>query len=467
MPVTRPNPEKLASVLKNVSAPVARFIIKEIEVNRRRGMDEPIYDMVLSSVRGVIQDSGEKLDRVQTPKRLFCSFFEEYLVDRTLSRAQKGRINRSSIEPIWDWLTSGWGPENLSGIVTKLEIELKRNNPRGAAALAQELCSRAAIAIRRGVSFIQGDAKEQRRLAARLGGAGVLRDAVQIQRILSNMSALAKIRGALPQSVVLKNDEQVVHLVGVLREGVTNIKAHPELPIALMIGRLNPPIDITRIVIQALGMREGSRIAPTPFGPAIDLLIYDMGLLGLEISECIRTKKGVAPTLYWLSRLHEYSTELMDRIEISLKSDWGEELLNVRNLVSADLSAEISQVPINLKQLYRRRPNFQEDSALRVPDQMAVFEVMQGLSLTVGCRPYLDQLSLNQVINSTDTEVRRFLRVVSDALLNDVRATKGAQQQCVLKWFDTVVQFNNVIFGEEDSKLLARAGQVASKAQAS
>ena len=467
MPVTRPNPEKLAAVLKNVSTPVARFIIHEVEVNRRRGCDEPIYEMVISSVRGVIQESGEKLDRVQTPKRLFCSFFEEYLVDISMDKPQKGRINRSSIAPIWDWLTAGWGPEDLSDIVGKLEIELKRNNAAGIAALTGEFCTRAAASIRKGISFVQGDAKEQRRLAVRLGGIVVLRDAVQLQRILVNLPALARLRNAVPQSVLLKNEEQVEHLANVLRRSMTEIKAHPELPIGLMLGRLANPIDMARVVVQSLGLRDGIRIAPTPYAVAIDLIIYDMGLLGRKISDCVKTGKGVGPTLYWLSRLHEYSIDLMDHIEISLKSDWGKSLLTVRNSVSRDLGAEIDQVLPNLMQFYRRRPNISDKGNCRNPDQIAVFEVLHGLALTVGCRPYLDQLSLNQVVNSTDTEVHRYLRVVSDALLNDVRSTESARQQCVLKWFDTAVQFSRVVFGDEDAKLLARSGQVASRAIAS
>ncbi|VAW18167.1 hypothetical protein MNBD_ALPHA09-264 [hydrothermal vent metagenome] len=447
--------------------PVARFIIHEVEVNRRRGNDEPIYEMVMSSVRGVVQQSGEKLDRVQTPKRMFCSFFEEFLVDISLSKLQKGRINRSSIEPIWDWLTSGWGPDDLSDIAQKLEIELKRDNSSGVAVSTKEFCTRAAAAIRKGISFVQGDAKEQRRLAVRLGGIAVLRDAVQIQRILINVPVLARLRSAVPQSVLLTNDEQVEHLANVLRRSMGELKANPELPIGLVLGRLAHPTDIARVVVQSLGLRDGARIAPTPYAAAFDLVVYDMGLLGEKIKDCIRTDKGVGPILYWLSRLHEYSTELADHIDIGLKSKWGKELLEVRNSVSRGLGAEITQVLPNLKQFYRRRPGIGSGGGLRDPDQVAVFEVLHGLALTVGCRPYLDHLSLNQVINTTETEVQRYLRVVSDALLNDVRSAKKTQQECMLKWFDTAVQFSRVVFGDEDAKLLARSGQVAARAIAS
>jgi len=467
MPITRPNSDKLAAVLKNVSTPVARFIIKEVEVNRKRGHDEPIYEMVMSSARAVIRESGEKLDRVQTPKRVFCSLFEEYLVDLSLDKQQKGRINRASIAPVWDWLTSGWGPEDLSEFVQKLEVELKRNDPVGIEAANKEFCSRAAAAIRKGISFLQGDSKEQRRLAIQLGGISVLRDAVQIQRILVNVTALARIRKAVPKAVLVKNEEQVEHLANVLRQSLKEIKAHPEIPIGFMLGRLAHPTDILRIVVQSLGVRDGTRIATTPYASAIDLVIYDMGLLGKNICEAINSSRGVASILYWLSRLHEFSNDLAHNVDISLKSEWGKELIKVRTQVSSDLGAEISQVLPNLKQFYRRRPNIGDKGKLRSPDQTAVFEILHGLALTVSCRTYLDHLSLNQVITSADTELNHYLRIVADAMLNDIRSSEGATQQCVLKWFDTVVQFSRVVFGDDDAKLLARSGQVAARAIAS
>jgi len=467
MPITRPNPEKLAAVLKNVSTPVARFIIREIEVNRRRGHDEPIYDMVMSSARGVIQGSGEKLDRVQTPMRVFCSFFEEHLVDFTLETQQKGRINRASIEPIWDWLTTGWGPDDLTDVVEKLDVELKREDGAGIAAATKDFCERAGAAIRKGITLVQGDSKEQRRLAIRLGGISVLRDAVQIQRILVSMSALERLRKVVPNSVLVKNDEQVEYLANVLRQSLKDFKSHPELPISVLLGRLAHPTDILRIIVQSLGIRDGSRIATTPYAPAINLIIYDMGLLGKNVCLSIKDNHGVAPTLYWLSRLHEFSTELVHNVDISLKSDWGKELIKVRTKVSGDLGSQISQVLPNLKQFYRRRPGIDNKGILKVPDQVAVFEVLHGLALAVGCRPYLEHLSLNQVFKSTETELNQYLTIVSDAMLNDIRSSEGATQKCVLKWFDTVVQFSRVVFGEDDAKLLARSGQVAARAVAS
>ncbi len=467
MPITRPNPEKLAAVLKNVSTPVARFIIKEVEINRKRGLDEPIYEMVMSSARVVIQESGEKIDRVQTPKRVFCSLFEEYLVDLSLDKPQKARINRGSIDPIWDWLTAGWGPEDLSDIVEKLDVELKRNDPVGIEQATKEICSRAAAAIRKGISYLQGDSKEQQRLAIRLGGVSILRDAVQIQRILLNEAVLARLRKAVPKAVLVKNDEQVEHLANVLRQSLKEIKTHPEIPIGFLLGRLAHPTDILRIIVQSLGVRDGSRIATSPYAPAIDLVIHDMGLLGKNVCESINANRGVASTLYWLSRLHEFSTDLAHNVDISLKSDWGRDLILVRTKVSSDLGAEISLVLPNLKQFYRRRRNIGDKGKLRFPDQMAVFEILHGLSLMVSCRIYLEHLSLNQIITSADTELNQYLRVVADAMLNDIRSSDGATQQCVLKWFDTIVQFSRVVFGEDDAKLLARSGQVAARAIAS
>lgn len=466
MPVTRPNADKFAAVLQDATPAVAKFVIHEIEINRRRGHDEPIFEVALDAVRGIIRQSGEKIERVQTPKRLFCSLFEEFLVERSLDEHQRGRIDRASIGPIWDWLVSGWGPRDLSGILEKLDVEFRREDHDGVARLMTEFRSEANAAIRAGLMRVQGDPVEQKRLAVRLGGTRVLKDAVQLQRILTATPSLIHIRESVDYATRIENEDDVDRLVALLKKGLADNPKSPELPIGIIMARLFNPIDIVRIGVKARGMRVAGQILSSVYAPALNLVAYDMELLGLEILEAMQRRKGVAAIIYWLSRLHEDAEQLQELIEFSFKSEFGARLVGIRNRVSIELDREIAAVPLKLKELYRRRPDFGKAATLRGPDEVSLFEAMQGLVLMIGCRPYLDQLSLNRTISATEIEVRRYLRIVSEALVNDVRNHHGAARESALAWFDTAVQLTRIALGEEDARLLARSGEVAARAGA-
>src|SRR5215212_390380 len=83
---------------------VASRLAKAVEVDRLIGGTALPHDEILRALRPQLKGSGSRTRRVPTPQRLFCRPFEDLLISGERKTKQKGRIARSSVDPIWQWL---------------------------------------------------------------------------------------------------------------------------------------------------------------------------------------------------------------------------------------------------------------------------------------------------------------------------------------------------------------------------
>lgn len=103
---------KLESFLGDIVEDDLRKLVAAVEFDRLSGTRGLPHNSVLDALRPVLRQGGS-YDRVPTPQRMFCTAFEDLL--QTLPRSQKqfGRISRTTISPVWDWLSTEAMPEEL------------------------------------------------------------------------------------------------------------------------------------------------------------------------------------------------------------------------------------------------------------------------------------------------------------------------------------------------------------------
>ena len=94
----------LQSFLGSLPGNIAARLAKAVEVDRLTESNSLPHDVILEGLRPALRRS-ERLDRTPTPLRLFCRPFEDLLFDGARKDKQKGRIARSSVVPVWRWLS--------------------------------------------------------------------------------------------------------------------------------------------------------------------------------------------------------------------------------------------------------------------------------------------------------------------------------------------------------------------------
>src|SRR4051812_10878345 len=95
----------LSGFLGQLPERVAARLAKAVEVDRLIGGSNLPHEDILRALRPQLRQVSDKA-RTQTPQRFFCSPFEDILVPPDRTAKQKGRIARTTIEPVWNWLAS-------------------------------------------------------------------------------------------------------------------------------------------------------------------------------------------------------------------------------------------------------------------------------------------------------------------------------------------------------------------------
>src|SRR5690349_19249319 len=112
----------LSGFLGRLPEHVASRLAKAVEVDRLIGGSLP-HDAILRALRPQLR-TGPQHKRTETPLRVFCQPFEDILVDVHRDTKQKGRIARTSIEPVWNWLAEELMPARHAVLVEALRDAL-------------------------------------------------------------------------------------------------------------------------------------------------------------------------------------------------------------------------------------------------------------------------------------------------------------------------------------------------------
>src|SRR5438105_1871643 len=96
--------ERLREFLRELKPEARSLLLAELERGLLRGENPPAAGFILDELRAQARDSGRTLARVGNAARLYFAPLEPFLVDDASERKHRGRVSRSCLEPVWQWL---------------------------------------------------------------------------------------------------------------------------------------------------------------------------------------------------------------------------------------------------------------------------------------------------------------------------------------------------------------------------
>ena len=115
--------QQLQGLLGALPPLVASRLAKAIEIDRLNEGKSLPHELILDGLRPVLR-RGQSYDRAATPLRLFCRPFEDLLSMTPRSQKQKGRIARSSIMPVWNWVSQTLAADAASSFAIGVKTSL-------------------------------------------------------------------------------------------------------------------------------------------------------------------------------------------------------------------------------------------------------------------------------------------------------------------------------------------------------
>jgi hypothetical protein len=451
----------LSGLLGRLPEPVAARLAKAVEVDRLIGGTGLPHEEILAALRPQLRNVPAP-HRTETPERLFCRPFEDLLVSPERKVKQKGRIARSSIEPVWMWLQNELMPGRHHELTEALRAAVMQGREDEIESKLTLFWREASAALLSALS----DETQKGAAGRMLGGIAVAEDAYDIALLLSNAREVIELQKHLPKPVLSLTEEHILfvrHTFDRLSE--SNPDLAPYIPLVVM-GRLERPWEALRLTAAVSRKSDDTVIANTDMGAIGELLFGDLDAYAKKIQAMRPLDFDAEQLLSSLASFSELSSGMVRELGIRRDGKWGQRLGKDRATVSTMMENLLERAP---KEIMAALPAAKVGAFSkgpkpldvgRAPDPERVARAMRYAYLMVHSRPFAVAAAFNAKLKEAWDEAANTLRAYNEDILREVRAAPADKREIVDQHFSNTLEICKLILGEEEAEFLRRRSKV-------
>ena len=455
--------ERLRQFLRELSPGACSLLTSELERSVLRGEEVTGADLVLQELRRILREQRDGALRIEDSAQLLFKPLEPFLVDDRGDHKHPGRVARSSLEALWNWIQRDLLPNDANDLAADVsEAMLAGDRPR-TERLARIFQDRVAAAIEATFSAAEDDEKLRRRTLQQIGTPRAGEELAALKCALKGRDVLASLSARLPLQIGnLANDqlEECKTLIesAAARDGELFLYA-----LLTVMNRMTAPWQLIRLGVKAAGSDTAARVAETHYGVAVNIVLAELERMVAELRDDLRCGQGIAVGAL-LKTIHDSARGLRTELALPVDSTWGRALAAQRTQISDLLRAEIKSTPSRVQRLLRPRPSREiRPNSVLDPNEVAEAEALVEF---VGiCRYFAGELAINEMTQRTLTELRQYLDNGTRALLESLRHAGEADRSFRQSQVDAAVRFCAKVFGREYAVLLGKAAEVAGAAE--
>ena len=465
--------EKLRAYLRELKPEARALLLSELERGALGPNAGPGGKALLEELRRDLRNAEkpatpekpapviDERDRANAPSRMFFAPLEPFLVDDSAGHVHRGRIPRTSLEPIWQWICRDLMPGPASAYSEQSGRVLLTNDKAMSERLARAFQDQVGEKIRETLAAAQDDVRAQQKLAAQIGTSRAVDDLREILGILRARDALAVFASRLPPQIKNLADEQLENVKALLDSPVGGHRDVFVYALVLVMSRLAAPWQLVRLAIRAADTDVAARVAGTTYAAAVSIVLSDMERLVSKLRD--KVKRGRFTAIGELLKdIHDAARTLRTEMDLSGDSPWARQLTTIRSSVSNLLKSEIETVSGRMRRLVRPRKasEITRNSTLDATEVQETEALIEFVGL---CRNYASELAINEVTLRVHSELQNYLETQTPALLDGLRTTAEEHRSFRMSQVDAAVRFAGKIFGASYAAMLAKAAEVAAQ----
>ena len=451
--------ERLRDYLRELKPEARSMLIGELERGLLRSEEMPGTDLVLQELRRTMRGSGEMPARIGDPARLFFRPFTPFLVDDGPEHHHRGRIARTCLELMWNWLERDVIPaesKTYSDEVSRALLNGDAARAEGRARIFQDL---ATAALSDALTEVRADRKAMSRLTMQLGSKRAAVDLESAIIILSNRDAFELLASRLPNEIKSLADPQLSQ-IRILLE--SPLLPRPELlpfGLVLVMNKMAAPWQLIRFATRAADTDATSRVAATPYAVAVNIVLDEIERTVSELRAELKGGQGIA-VVSLLKTIHDAARGLRTELDLTIESPWSRQLASIRAEISSLVKSEVESTPSRVRRLLRPR-SAAEIAPGEVLDPRDVTETQTLLGFVDACRHFAGELAINEMTLRAYNEVQNYLDNGRQSLLDGLRVAGERDRPYRQSQVDAAVRFCAAIFGRDYAAVLAKAAEVA------
>ncbi|HWA31522.1 MAG TPA: hypothetical protein VG867_10495 [Rhizomicrobium sp.] len=458
--------QQLQQLLGSLPPQMASRLAKAIEIDRLNDGHMLPHEVILEGLRPVLRN--QHAERAVTPLRLFCRPFEDLLTIIPRKTKQAGRIERSSITPVWNWVSQTLIPDAASEFSIGIKTSILAGNAEETLARAERFWESASKAM------LSALASDRGRKAARaaLGGDLVVADAREMALLLSIGKDVIDIQNKMPRHVPSLVNEQIWMLRDIYDRLIESMpEAAPYLAVIAM-HRLERPWEALKLPANITRQAQDTLISSTDMGLVGEILLGDL-------EHYMTSIRAVRPVQFDADKLISdvvgfttLSTGVVKAIEIRRDGKWGQRLLGDRSAVAEVMDSFMERAP---KEVLLALPTVKSGSYAggpRTPDLAHPADpeksdrALAYVRLVGGCRAFAPAASFGASNKDAIDEISNELKAYTEGLLKELRSVTGEKRVHADQYFQLIVEMTALIFSREEADMLRRRGRAAAPTEA-
>ncbi len=193
--------ERLREFLRELSPGARSLLIGELERSVLRGDEVTGADIVLQELRRIVREQRDGASRIENSARLLFKPLEPFLVDDRGDHKHPGRVARSSLHALWNWVQRDLLPNDANSLAEEVGEAMLAGDQAKTERLARVFQDRVAAAIEANFSIAEDDEKTRRRILQQIGTPRAGDELAALKCALKGRDVLASLSARLPLQI--------------------------------------------------------------------------------------------------------------------------------------------------------------------------------------------------------------------------------------------------------------------------
>jgi hypothetical protein len=451
--------ERLQQFLCELSPKARGMLIAEFERSLLRGDDLSGADLVLQELRRLAREQRDGAPRIGNSARLFFKPLEPFIVDDLGQHRHLGRISRSSLDTLWTWISRDVLPDDARAVDDIVNAALLDGDEAKAKHFVRAFQDRVAMTLTDQLRLADSDAKVRRRMLGQIGTQRAGEDVAILKSVLNARDGLSAMAANLPLQVGNLASKQLDECKALIEKTGAPGSDMFLYSLLTVMNRLAAPWQLIRLGVKAAGSDTAARVAETPYGVSVTIVLSELERQVGELREDLRSGRGVAIGAL-LKTIHDAARGLRTELNMPMDSSWGRALSGLRTQIGDMLRLEIDSMPGRVRRLLKPRAagEIRPNSTL---DPVEVAETEALVAFVATCRHFAGELAISEMTRRTFSELQQYLDSGTRGLLEALRAAAPSERSFRQSQVDTAVRLCATVFGRDYAAQLGKAAELA------
>jgi hypothetical protein len=462
--------EKLRAFLEKLPEDTLERLTQAVELDKLSGGSELPHGLLLEGLRPSIATSERHLDRTPTPMRMFCMPLEDLLaIKRTEKRA--GRVARSSLTPVWEWLASDLMPALFREHYDKLTTAILENDTAKIREMSAEFHEAGTAALTRAMEAAPEGSERRKEIAKQLGGEDVVADAEDMAKALAAASEILDLRDQFVEPVQTLNRELLKKLCGKYDQVAEQRPDSARYLLVVAMQRMSRPWEILRTAAFLPKKSDTGGVARGDLNMVADLLFGDMNDRIAFFEEQNPRTFDPDEACHQLTTYARLAQGIASELEVLNDKGWQEAYDELQTRGARDFERLIEHVPDQIKSAMpfrligtyaaksSRRPDLRSD-----PDPELLDRAVKLATFMRESRPLAYAANIAETHSDAYDVILDNLNTYRNGLLGELRSFEDASMLSRARaYLDLTVELTAILVSEGEAQIFRRKSAQAER----